>query len=77
MRYTVKGVCGDTGATHGGTRWLSRPRRLLGARLCGGAGGKGLGGDDEAAYRAASAAPMVMVREGYYLVHRSGPLKKQ
>ena len=35
------------------------------------------GGDDEAAYGAASAAAMVMVREGYYLVHRSGPFKKQ
>ena len=77
MRYTVEGVCGDTGATRDGTRWRSRPKRSSGARLCGGAGGKAGGGDDEAAYGAASAAAMVMVREGYYLVHRSGPFKKQ
>ena len=36
-RYTVGGRCGYTGAMLGGRQWRSRPRRLLGARLCGGA----------------------------------------
>ena len=46
-------------------------------RLCEGAGEKAQGRGDEEAYGAASAAATVMVREGYYLVHRSGRFKKQ
>ena len=63
-RGKVRGSYDDTGATRGGRRWLRRRRRSLRARLCGGTGGWGRGVDDEAAYRAASAAAMVKVEEG-------------
>ena len=52
-KYIVEGVYGDTGAMDSSNQWRSRPRTLLGARLCAGAAVRGQEDDDEAAYGAA------------------------